>query len=266
MPITLTPFTSKTLCFGNKWEITNQPVLEEVVATVLLGRADHAQKILDGLNISTSQRNINNAIDDAITKLTVVSGTEPYHRDGLIFQIFSWVAAHKNSTSNTVIAAPHLIPAQKGFDGLQVDISSDNNYVESVRIFEDKATNNPRGKINGEVWPEFKTFFDGERESELDQGIITLLKCNTEKINNIDQAIESLIWKNIRKFRVAVTVKNSHDTPKKIKNLFSGYDTIIPGDVDLRQSEYICFDDLRPWMDKFSNNVITLLESRKTDV
>lgn len=266
MPISLTPFTSGTLCFGNKWEITNQSVLEEIVAMVLLGRVDHAQKILDGLNIPTSQRNINNAIDDAIAKLTAVNLVEHYHRDGLVFQIFSWIAAHKHTAANTVIADPHLIPAQKGFDGLQIDISPDNNSIETVRVYEDKATENPRNTITGKVWPEFKTFYDGERESELDYCLTTLLKYRTDLINDVDNALESLIWSDTRKFRVAITVDHSHDNEDGIKSMFKGYDVTVPGDRTLRQSEYICFDDLRNWMDNFSTNVIVILESRKTDV
>jgi len=266
MPISLTSFTSGTLCFGHRWKITNQSVLEEIVANVLLGKVEHAKKILNGLNIPASQRNINNAIDDAISKLTAVSDTEHYHRDGLIFQIFSWIAAHKNATSNTVIADPHLIPAQKGFDGLQIDISSDNNSVETVRVYEDKATENPRSTITSQVWPEFKAFYGGERESELDYWLTTLLKYRTDLINDLDNAIETLIWSDTRKFRIAITVDHSHDNENEIKKMFKGYDVKVPGDRTLRQSEYICFDNLRNWMDSFSANVIVILESRKTDV
>lgn len=263
MPISLTPFSSGTLCFGNKWQISNQLILEEIVAKVLLGRVDHAQKILNGLGIPKSNRNINNAIDDAIKKLTYSNEPQRYHRDGLVFQIFSWVASSKTLTSNSIITDPHLILAHKGFDGVQIDISLDGNKIEKVRIFEDKATENQRKTIQQDVFSEFKKLNEGNRESELDNCVITLLKNNSSKINDLDTAIESLIWEDTRRFKISITINPSQDNLNSINSLFKDYDNVIPGDIDYRQSEYISFTNLRDWMDDFCNNVISILKNKK---
>lgn len=215
------------------------------------------------MGIQPSNRNINNAINDAIAKLTYSNPQQQYHRDGLVFQIFSWVAANISINSNSIITDPHLILAHKGFDGVQIDISADRNTIEKVRIYEDKATENPRNIITQQVWPEFREFNEGKRESELDNCVITLLKNNPSKINDLDTAIESLIWDDTRKFKISITVDPSQDNSNSIARLFKNYDDVISGDIDYRQSEYISFTNLRSWMDDFCNNVINILESKK---
>lgn len=265
MPISLIPFTSGTLCFGNKWEISDEPLLVKMVAEVLVGRTRHAQKVLEKLipQLDDASTYRNKALNDAIKKLTVNVGDDPFHRDGLIFQIFSWITAHKMADEFSIIASPHLIPAHKGFDGLQIDINTADNTVESIRIFEDKATINPRDTIREKVWPEFKDLYSGERESELEDQLSTLLSIKSHLIDDIDDTIETLIWNKARKFRVAITAENSHDSVRGIARLFKGYDEIIPEDINFRQAEYININNFRDWMDEFCDKVINLLESRK---
>lgn len=263
MPITLNSFISENLCFGNKWEISDRNLLIEIVAQVLVGRARHAQKVLKGLGqLDPDIDYREQVLLDAIKKLTINGDVDVYHRDGLVFQIISWIAAHKNAGNSSIIATPHLIRAQKGFDGLQIDINS-SRKVESIRIFEDKATENPRDTIREKVWPEFKEFYDGERESELEDQLSTLLLTKSQLVDDIDDAIETLIWKDVRKFRVAITAESSHVSEAGIKRLFKDYDEIVPGNIDFRQAEYIHIDNLRTWMNDFCNEVINLLESRR---
>ena len=268
MPISLVPFTSGTLCFGNKWEISDKQLLIKIVAEVLVGRTRHAQKVLEKLEFQLTDAVTyqNNALDDAIKKLTINGDYDVYHRDGLVFQIFSWIAAHKNTDENSIITTPHLIPAQKGFDGLQIDINSTDKKVKSVRIFEDKATDKPRKTIREQVWPEFKEFYDGARESELEEQLSILLSIKSHLIDNIDDAIETLIWEDTRKFRVSITAKQSCDSERGRARLFKNYDTTIIEDIDFRQAEYFYIDNFRDWMNQFCNEVIILLQSRKANV
>ncbi len=110
MPITLTSFQENNLCVGHVWKIDNERQLVQLVAEVLIGKQRHVAKVLKGI----SGRDIifnKNAVDDAINKLTLSEEGDPSHRDGLIFQIFSWLAAHKAVGERSIIAAPHLIPA-----------------------------------------------------------------------------------------------------------------------------------------------------------
>lgn len=181
MPINLTPFQQDNLCIGHTWEIVDQDLLADLVAQVLIGKQRLVRKILEGVSGGTVPFKAN-AIKDAVKKLTVGPSSEQWHRDGLIFQIFSWLAANIASESSSIIRPPHLIPAQKGFDGIQIDINEGGDTVSAVIIFEDKATTSPRDTIRDKVWPEFVEFYDGERESELEQEITTLLETRKDLI------------------------------------------------------------------------------------
>jgi len=264
MPITLTAYQQGSLCVGHIWEIEDEDQLVDIVAQVLIGKQRHVKKVLEG----TTGRVVNyrdNAVRDAIGKLTVPPGGDPYHRDGLVFQIFSWLAANLSSGQSSIIHPPHLIPAQKGFDGLQVDIDSTTNNVTAVVIFEDKATTSPRDTIRDKVWPEFSEFHQGERESELEQEITTLLETRKDLIPDIDAAIETLIWEKVRKFRVAITADEGHmDSPGRAR-LFRDYDEVIPiNDKDYRRGEIIHINNLREWMEDFCQRVIHHLEESVT--
>lgn len=263
MPIRLIPFQADQLCVGHKWEIIDRPKLVLIVAKVLLGKFRHAEIILNNLPLpSATNRNV--TINKAIKILTLPLGADPWHRDGLIFQFFSWIAANIDANGNAVIRPPHLIPAQKGFDGLQISINHTAQTVDEIIIFEDKATDNPRTTIRKEVWPEFEEFYAAERDNEIEQEITLLIKSAMPLIADIDQTIEKIFWEEAKKFRISITANQSHDTERGRKRLFKGYDNVIPqGDVNYRNAQYIHIPNLRVWMESFSQDVVSLLESWK---
>lgn len=257
MPITLTPYTSSTLCKGHVWTIEDEDKLVELVAQVMLGKQRHVQKVLAGITTQAIAYR-RNTIEEVCQKLILVAGQDPWHRDGLVFQIFSWLAANKSSSPNSIISAPHLIPAHKGFDGIQVDVIQSTNNVESVVIFEDKATENPRDTIRKDVWPEFEKLALGQRETELEQQICTLL--DSLQAFDVDRAIETLIWLKVRKYRISITAANSHKSEKGLARLFKDYDSIINNsDIDYRRADCIYIDDLRVWMASFCDKVVKFL-------
>jgi hypothetical protein len=220
-------------------------------------------KILKGIGVGNPLNFRENARNDAIAKLTLPAGTDPYHRDGLIFQIFSWIVAHKSSGNNSLIARPHLIPALKGFDGLQIKLNTQSGDVEAVIIFEDKATESPRSVIRSLVWPEFETFEEGDRESELMQETIGLISQRPDLVPNVDDAINKLIWHKVRFYRVAITGELKHTTDKGLKSLFKGYENTVKCDTNIkRQGEVIHIPLLREWMNHFSEKVIAHLNSQ----
>lgn len=263
MPIKLTGYNINSLCWGNFWEIEDEELLIELVAKVLIGHQHHVSKILRGVGFVNSINSSAKAKNDAIAKLTIPLGADSYHRDGLIFQIFSWIVAHKFSGNNSLIALPHLIPAQKGFDGLQVKIDTLSGEVEAVIIFEDKATENPRKTIRSMVWPEFRTFEEGNRESELMQETIGLISQRPDLIPDVDDAINKLVWNKVRFYRVAITGGSSHTTEKGLKSLFKGYENAVVCPTNIkRQGEVIYLPLLRDWINTFSQKVIVYLNSR----
>lgn len=260
MPISLTAYELDRLCIGHEWEITDEELLTKLVAEVLIGKFRHVAKVLQGL-VGGEVNYRAKAADNVIEMLET---SHVYHRDGLLFQIFSWIAANKSSDSNTVIAAPHLIPAHKGFDGLKIKIESDQS-VSSVVIFEDKATKNPRQKITSQVWPEFRELFSGQRENELMQEVTSLIESRRDLVNDVDEVIDDIIWGQVRQYRVAVTTEDALDlTDNGKRSLFRDFDTVAPTvSPTSRQAELIHIDQLRTWMSAFSQKVIDYLEEVK---
>ena len=101
-----------------------------------------------------------------------------------------------------MIKLPHLIPAHKGFDGLQINLRG-KQELYGVVIFEDKATQNARNTITSKVWPEFRDFESGVRENELMQETTALLY-RVPGVD-VDKAIEGIVWKHVRKYRISIT-------------------------------------------------------------
>jgi hypothetical protein len=95
-----------------------------------------------------------------------------------------------------------MILAHKGFDGLQLDLDTANGIVTAAVIFEDKATDHPRQTIQSEVWPDFKLLESGDRENVLSADVSSLLI--TRPDIDADKAIENVIWKQIRRYRLLI--------------------------------------------------------------
>ena len=259
MPIKLTPFDHKPLCYGYTWTIDNEDRLAEQIACIALGQSLHVQKILAGANL-VSRTPTTNVANDAIKLLTANSNTvtEVYHRDGWMFQAMSWIAANK-AMPNGLIAKPHMIRAQKGFDGLQLKLDDAKNVVAAI-IFEDKATENARDYIHDEVLPGFLKLESGERENELTAEITSILQ-NRHDID-VDEAIETIIWKNVRYYRVSITIGDTHNNDAGRKRLFKDYDLKITGVDEKRRGETFHVNNLRDWMEQLAQKAIASIQSK----
>ncbi len=146
-----------------------------------------------------------------------------------------------------------MIHAHKGFDGLELEVGAD-GLVKAAIIFEDKATDSPRDVIRDEVWEDFKSFEKGKSENVLVAEVVTLL--HTRPALNPDKAIEAVLWKNVRRYRVCITVGDTHASEKGRKRLFKDYDTIVPGENEKRRGETFYVAELRKWMAELAEQAI----------
>jgi len=258
MSINLTPFEHGSLCHGNTWVVADEHVLAQQIARVALGQSRHVQKILAGASLGAPPSTKNSAAG-AIELLTVAEGEEPWHRDGWMFQVLSWVAAHRAAPGG-IIRAPHMILAHKGFDGLQLEL--DKGKVKAAIIFEDKATDNPRATIRDDVWPEFTAFEAGDRENVLTAEVTALLA--TQPNVDPDIAIENVIWKNVRQYRVSITVNDSHSDDAGRRRLFKGYDQVAAGENRRRRGETLHIKNLREWMQDLADHAIAAVRAEVT--
>ncbi len=141
--------------------------------------------------------------------------------------------------------APHIIHAHKGFDGIHVTVDPKNSEVTSVVICEEKATDNARNMVT-RIWKEFGGMQNGDRDNELAAEVTRLLE--TAKDVDVDAAVETIVWKNARHYRVSITIGDDHNHAIGQKKLFEGYSDVVDGDVVRRRSEVLYLKHMRKWM------------------
>ena len=118
MTLTLVPMDHGELCHGWAWTVTDDDVLAERVARIVLGQFRHVAKILAGAGVPGPAANAEQA-NAAIKQLTLAEGDDPWHRDGWLFQAISWIAAHQQPSAS-LTRMPQIRKADKGFDGMQL--------------------------------------------------------------------------------------------------------------------------------------------------
>lgn len=256
MPITIVPFTEDPICGGHQWTVDNVDNLALQIARVAIGQSRHVKKIIEGYS-GAYPAPIPNAVANA-TELLTAPANQPYHRDGWMFQIMSWIAANK-AAPTALIRAPHMIHAHKGFDGLQLEIDDATNKVSAAIIFEDKATEYPRDTIRDEVWPDLVKLEGGDRANVLLAETICLLQSSPQV--DPDVAIENILWNDIRRFRVSVTTDSTYQDSEGRQRLFKGYDTVAAGPIGRRTGQVFEIPNLREWMSALADRSIGLLST-----
>lgn len=259
MSITITPFTVGELCDGAAWTVPDVDALATHIAIVAAGQAYQLENILLAAGLPKVEAS-KAARAEAMKLLTVEEG-DPFHRDGWIFQVMSWIAAHHNA-ENSIIRTPHMIKALKGFDGLQVVISTEDGSVQNVIIFEDKATERPREVIRNDVWPDFVALESGEKEHVLVSEITTLLRIGGYV--DAPAIVKNVIWEKSRVFKASITVSETHSNASGRNRLFAGYDKTVSGDKSRRKGDTFFVDGLRPWMDALAEKAKAILSTSGT--
>ena len=261
MPITFVPISTGQLCTGYDWTIEDNDELAKLVARVALGQHRHVQRILLETDCSAYSPTPT-ALEGAKKLLTAVNEETPWHRDGWLFQVISWIAANLQR-NGSMIAPPHMIHAHKGFDGLHVQVDQSTGRVLSVVVCEEKATGNPRKMIREEIWTEFTALERGERDNELVSEVSTLL--DSLPGHNSDQAVHEIFWKEARAFRVSITVSDAQSDEAGRRRLFKGYESVVSGNVSRRRAETLHIDDLRKWMQMIAEKAIDAAELMEAD-
>ena len=260
MTLTLTQIDHGDLCHGWSWTVVDEDALAEQVARITLGQYRHVAKILAGASVADPLTRAGQA-QAAIAQLTVPTGKDPWDRDGWLFQAISWIAALNGPTA-TITRPPHIRKSDKGFDGMQLQLSADGHSLTAVVVFEDKATDNARDTIRDDVWTGIVQLENGERLNELTHEVSALLeaKAAIDDSFNVDAAIADALWNQARRYRVSITVGETHNSVGRRRALFSGYDEFAPGAVERRRAETFYVADLRTWMAAFADRVMAKIK------
>jgi hypothetical protein len=244
MPITFSVISSKDDWAGSTWTITNDDELAELVAKVALGQSRYVRRVLKETGFAAPDAK-ETELAGALKLLTSTDPKKPWHRDGWMFQVISWIAAHLQDP-NGLIAPPHMIHAHKGFDGIHVKLDPKTKEVTCVVICEEKATDNARQMVRDRIWKEFEGMQKGERDNELAAEVTRLLE--TAKDIDVDSAVETIVWKSARYYRISITIGDEHNDAGGREKLFDGYSAVVDGEVTRRRGEVLYLKNLRAWM------------------
>lgn len=256
MPLSFNPISSGDDWQGATWIVDDEDTLAEMIARIAIGQSRAVGRILNKLNAELPGFP-KSGFAGARELLTLKDeDDDPYHRDGWVFQAISWIAVNSQE-ENALIKAPQIRKADKGLDGLLIRFDDDD--IAHVVICEEKATDHPRQKIQSQVWPEFEEFESGARDHELVAGVTSLLATSDEE--DPDGVVADILWKDVRAYRVAVTVGDTHATTSGRKRLFKGYEEKVDGDVERRQAETLYLENVREWIDNLAAKAVAIIDA-----
>ncbi len=265
-------------CVLSHWSVASRAEFVTALAWLYLRKPLHAARVIEGLEpgeaglFGNVKQNVIKLLSyDVIDIEADLASTDDAtrqsaekkrdarisHRDGLLFQHISWIAAHLQFPSAEA-SPPHVRKADKGFDGFLVDVDTANVSISRVIICEDKASISPRGLVTSKIWPDLKSIVAGERDAEALDAITPLLKSLSPEQREI--AIQRIIWNRARHFRIALTAGADQIQDGAYAHLFTGYEENASGEVSSRLADVMPMDDVRVYLDDLAKEVIVKLE------
>lgn len=260
MHLILTPVDVDPLYSGFTWQIADLEGLARLVAELLVAQHEHVLRVIEG-----------NTEDLLVAKESVVRsvlehklGVPPneqarYQRDGLLFQHIAWVAAACARQEGDLFSAPHVRFADKGQDMMIVHTAR-SGPVTAITICEDKATENCRATIRQQVLPEIRHYESGSRDDELESQTLAILEKHHDKAR-AQELIKGVFWDHARRYRVSITVGQTHNNSLGRARLFRDFDHAAQGDKSRRRGETVYLHDLREWFESFAEKVRSALEA-----
>lgn len=264
MPLSIT-HSPTTECDFSEWTISkkNRAKLIEIIAYLYLRQEENAQRVINALE---PRRRVSKGrvAQNIVRKLTAPraedvelfrSGTDEQkeaarkrirtsviHRDGLLFQHISWVAA-RLALPNGYMTSPHVRQADKGFDGFIIELEDGGREIKRIVLCEDKASKSPRSLISSSVWPEIGTILCGDRDDEILADLVTLLKSVTDI--DAEAAVDEMFWEGAREFRVAVATGEDQRKAGSFLHIIAGFEAVAGGGLETRTAGVLAFEDVR---------------------
>ena len=174
-PLAITDLPTPPECGGGEWRVQSLEDLAGLVALVMVGRAAHAEAVLEGATGGAPVRVAAATKARLVENLRPAGNPDTWHRDGHLFEIICWIAARLNAGEGDVISPPHHGPTQQGLDSLRVHFDEAGRTITQVTVLEFKCTDNARDKFRDEILKTFREYFSAERDPELSQTTVALL-------------------------------------------------------------------------------------------
>lgn len=264
----ITGFPIDDDCVGSKWKVENEDQLARLIAIVVMGQAAQAAHIIDEL-LPAAPAFTNEALKkEAVIKFTVQEvaqtprmGYPRIQRDGLIFEIISWVAAKQVSGEKCFLKDPHTSSTSQGLDGIMIELNEDGSEILKSTIFEDKCTDNPRDTFTQKVIPGFLDRHGNTRNAELIAAAATLIQLSGVSNVQAMSMVRKVIDNSSRQYRAGFALTQDFDTEEAQKALFKGYDKIKDINQEQRIGASLIVDGkLRDWFDGLATKIIAYIE------
>lgn len=259
MPLNVIDHPALPECVGRQWSVVDEDQLAVLVAKVLIGRAHHVERILQGAQQQAV--GVPNAQRTALQLLLLTTNEAIIsHRDGLLFEIISWIVAVITSATNEVISMPHLKSTQQGLDTIKVGFDQQSRTLTQATIYEQKCTVRPRDRFRDEVLPAFQAWVSHSRDNQLTQEATALLV----RFNLTDEeqlhVYDRLVQEHPLVFDAALTVTPVPFETDNCVALFADYATITPN-VEDRWGNTFPIPDIRAWFAALAQNVWQRIEA-----
>ncbi|WP_295828738.1 hypothetical protein [uncultured Microbacterium sp.] len=253
--------------------IADEAYLADVVAVVLLGQAQHAANLINELDTVSPAFLTNDLVDSAIEKVRIASGNadeikaRTEHRDGLLFEILSWIGLIEANSGKFFIARdPHLGATTQGLDGLLLHLDPHRRSVKRTVILEDKCSTNPRKTFRSKVMPAFKDHHAMKRSPDLVAAAASLLRELPDASQAVAQSAAVLDLKR-RGYRASLAIDSVFDTKKSRQKLFEGYEELSGLSAADREGDgFVVGQDLRRWFHRFAQRVDAVLQAQRVTI
>lgn len=256
-------------CVGSKWTVANEDQLAGLIATIVMGQAMQAEHIIEEL-LPAVPAFTNEALkQEAIIKFTVQDvnqspriGYPRVHRDGLIFELISWIAAKQVSGDRCFLKDPHTSATSQGLDGIMIELSNDRSEILKSTIFEDKCVESPRNTFTQKVIPGFLDRHGNTRNAELIAAAANLIKMSGASNRQAMGMVNKVIDNSCRQYRAGFALTQNFDGEEAQKALFKGYNKISDINQDQRiGASLIVNGELRDWFDILADKIVHYIQN-----
>lgn len=267
-------FDIDEFCTGLRWAVSNEKKLIRLIATVLMGQHTHAARIITELLPAAPAFVFAGLKQEALIRLTVQKETvEPrtgyprIQRDGLLFELITWLAAKEATGDSGYLIDPHTSSTTQGLDGLLIELSAAKDDLDKVVIYEDKCTSSPRKLFREDVLPGFLERHSKSRNTDLLSAASSLISNATHNDDQVMTIAKKVFDNSYRYYQANFALQSEFEDQTKQQGLFKNYEQLESLTKEQRiGASLIVGDDLRAWFDELANKVIGYIQGLEEEV
>lgn len=268
LPLRVSNVPIDNTCVGVRWSAEDESQLARLIAVVAMGQAAHAASILRALapvgpafKNADLQREAKIKLTAQDDDMTPRVGYPTWQRDGLIFEVISWIAARQSFGERVLLKDPHVSATSQGIDGLMLELTEDKSTVIMTTIFEEKCTKEPRDTFRNKVIPSFLQHHRNQRSAEVVAAASVLLRMAGFVDQAAAQLSEAVTDRKSRRYLAAFALPEMEDNQASLAKVFKGYEVLDGIRADQRVgASLIVNGELREWFAALAEQAIAYLD------